>query len=144
MILWWNEDYSLFCSGMCFILWVFKNIKCSLQNNLLNCYSFVEINYTDNCMMFIWLCSALFLWKKLPFSWKIVPKLGQCILYQSFVVHTCHSLCISFKLIFGFTLSQLTEFPLLLYMCELLRLMMGLLTDMLTLSISQVSGSSYN
>ena len=53
-------------------------------------------------------------------------------------------MCLSFKLIFGFTLSQLTEFSLLLCMCELLRLMMGLLTDMLTLSISQVSGSSYN
>ena len=27
-------------------------------------------------MMFIWLCSALFLWKKFPLPWKIDPKLG--------------------------------------------------------------------
>ena len=51
---------------------------------------------------------------------------------------------LSFKLIFGFTLSQLTEFSSLLCMCESVRLVMGLLTDVLTLSISQVLGSSYN
>ena len=57
---------------------------------------------------------------------------------SSVLVHPFHSVCSSFKLIFSFTLSRLTEFSLSLCMCEPLRLMMGLLTDMLTLSVSQV------
>ena len=141
MILSWNEDYSLLCCGICFILKVFlkKNLMYTSKwqsKVLLIC----KDQYTDYCMMVICLLGAL----KIFLSHGKKIQNWECILCQSVLVHPFHSVCSSFKLIFSFTLSWLTEFSLLVCMCESLRLMMGLLTDMLTLSISQVSGYCCN
>ena len=141
MILSWNEDYSLLCCGICFILKVF------LKKNLMytsKWQSTVQLickdQYADYCMMVICLLGAL----KIFLSHGKKIQNWECSLCQSVLVHPFHSVCSSFKLIFCFTLSWLTEFSLLVCMCESLRLMMGLLTDMLALSISQVLGYSCN
>ena len=141
MILLWNEDYSLLCCGICFILKVFlkKNLMFTSKRQskmLLIC----KDQYTDYCMMVICLLGALKIF--LPHGKKIYN--WECILCQSVLVHPFHSVCSSFKLTFSFTLSRLTEFSLSLCICESLRLMMGLLTDMLKLSISQISGYCCN
>ena len=54
--------------------------------------------YTDYCMMVIWLWGALFLWENFPFPAGKYMQNSECILSQGILVqHNCHSVCLSFQ-----------------------------------------------